>query len=258
MNEYYTDINAKALDQWVSKGWEWGRAISHQEYLKAKNGDWNVVLTPQIKVPHEWFAPFINENRLQGVQLLGLASGGGQQIPIFQALGADTTVLDYSESQLNNERIVAEREGYRINIVKADMSKMLPFKDEMFDIIFHPVSNCYVEDVYHVWKECYRILKPGGILLAGMDNGFSYLFDEEEAPLTVQNKLPYNPLKDPKVLEHSLKLDGSIQFSHSLEAQLDGQMQAGFRLTNLKEDRDKDSLLSEYFPQYILTRAVKQ
>ena len=68
-------------------------------------------------------------------------------------------MLDYSDAQLENEKIVAERENYKVNIIKADMSKPLPFEDESFDIIFHPVSNCYIENVESVFKECYRILK---------------------------------------------------------------------------------------------------
>jgi ubiquinone/menaquinone biosynthesis C-methylase UbiE len=75
------------------------------------------------------------------------------------------------------------------------MTKVLPFEDSTFEIIFHPVSNCYVENVYHVWNECFRILKSGGVLLAGMDNGLNYLFDDDqELPLVVVNKLPYNTI----------------------------------------------------------------
>ena len=104
-------------------------------------------------------------------------------MPIFSALGAECTVLDYSEKQLQSEKEVAKRESYEINLVKADMTKPLPFEDEAFDLIFHPVSNCYIEDVVHVWKECYRILKKGGILLAGLDNGINFIFDDEENEL---------------------------------------------------------------------------
>ena len=68
-------------------------------------------------------------------------------------------VLDYSIEQLNKEIEVANREKYEIEIVQADMTKPLPFEDESFDLIFHPVSNCYVKDVLPIWKECYRILK---------------------------------------------------------------------------------------------------
>lgn len=258
IKQHYADINAKAMDKWVADGWEWGVPISSEIYKKAKEGNWDVVLTPQIPVPKEWFAPYIKDGALSGVKLLGLASGGGQQMPIFAAAGAAATVLDYSDSQLESERMVAQREGYKINIVKADMSKRLPFDDCEFDIIFHPISNCYVEDVYHVWNECFRILKPGGVLLAGTDNGLNYLFDcEGEPTLTAVNKLPYNPLKNPEIMQQTLAIDGSVQFSHSLEEQIGGQLKAGFTLTHLLEDRDKEGLLSQYFPQYLMTRAVK-
>ncbi len=66
----------------------------------------------------------------------GLASGGGQQMPIFSALGAKCTVLDYSERQLLSEEEVAKRENYKIKTIKADMTKPLPFEDESFDLIF--------------------------------------------------------------------------------------------------------------------------
>lgn len=68
-------------------------------------------------------------------------------MPVFAALGAECTVLDYSEKQLENEKLVSDREGYPIRIIRADMTKPLPFEDEEFDIVFHPVSNCYAEDV---------------------------------------------------------------------------------------------------------------
>lgn len=259
MSEHYADINAKTIDQWVTDGWEWGMPISHEVFENAKGGRWGVLLTPQILVPKEWYAPCLKNGRLDGVKLLGLASGGGQQMPVFAALGAEVTVLDYSDAQLASEQAVAEREGYDIHIVKADMSKRLPFENETFDLVFHPVSNCYVEDVFHVWNECYRVLKPGGVLLAGLDNGLNFLFDGEsgEATLTVRNKLPYNPLKNQALMKQSLRLGDGVQFSHSLEEQLGGQLKAGFMLTHLLEDRDKEGLLQEYAPQYILTCAVK-
>ena len=49
------------------------------------------------------------------------------------------------------------------------MTQPLPFADESFDLIFHPVSNCYVEKVEPIFLECYRVLKKGGILLCGLD-----------------------------------------------------------------------------------------
>ena len=246
----YQDFNAITIDSWCDSGWEWGKAITHEEYVNAKNGNWNVLLTPTKYVPQEWFG------ELKGKKLLGLASGGGQQIPIFSALGARCTVLDYSTSQCNSERLIADQEGYEVNIVQADMSKTLPFDDETFDIIFHPVSNCYVEEVKPIFKECYRVLKKGGILLCGLDNGFGYIFDETES--NIKYKLPFNPLKDPIAYEDSIKNDWGIAFSHTIEEQIGGQLEAGFLLTNLYEDTSGSGLLHEHnVPTYIATRAIK-
>ena len=50
-----------------------------------------------------------------------------------------------------------------------------------------------------------------------------------------------------------------VQFSHSLEEQLGGQLKAGFLLRDLYEDRDPEGscLLRDYAPQYIATLAEK-
>jgi len=253
----YTKINAKVIDKWVEQGWEWSIPISHEVYTEAQSGKWNVVLTPTKPVPHDWFSPFLKNERLDDVSLLGLASGGGQQMPVFSALGAICTVLDYSEKQLENERIVAEREYYKINIVKADMTKQLPFDDGSFDIIFHPVSNCYIEDVQHVWNECFRVLKTGGILLSGMDNGFDFIVEDVTVrPMVISGKLPFNPLKNPEQMTQDN--GGTIQFSHTLEDQIGGQLKAGFILTDVYEDLSNDpDAIADGIPAYWASCAVK-
>ena len=180
-------------------------------------------------------------------------------MPIFTALGAKCTVLDYSLAQLESERKVAAREGYEIDIVHADMTKRLPFADNSFDIIFHPVSNCYVEDVYHIWHECHRVLKPGGVLLAGMDIGFIYLFDHDDNDNMIPvlaNKLPYNPLRDPVKMKKAVENGDGVQFSHTIEEQVGGQLKAGLVLTHLFEDHDT-GLYGDFYPEYIATRAIK-
>lgn len=255
----YTDINARAIDRWIEDGWEWGVPISHEVFASAKNGVWDVLLTPTRPVPHDWFSPFLKGDFLEGTRILGLAAGGGQQMPVFSALGADCTVLDYSDKQLESERLVAERENYKINIVKADMVKRLPFDDNSFDIIFHPVSNCYIEDVYHVWNECYRVLRSGGILLAGMDNGFNFIVEDFTVrPLVIANKLPFNPLKSPEQMRKTLDEDGSIQFSHTFDEQIGGQLKAGFVITGAYEDfNNEPDAIADGFPTYWATKAMK-
>lgn len=147
----YQDINAEVIDSWVDDGWQWGVPISAESYRQVLKGEWSVYLTPTRAVPKKWFPIF------KGLKILGLASGGGQQMPIFSALDADCTVIDYSKKQLASEQMVAQREGYQIKTVRSDISEKLPFSDSEFDLIFHPVSNCYIEEIQPIWEECYRV-----------------------------------------------------------------------------------------------------
>lgn len=246
----YQDINAQTIDRWVEEGWEWGIPISHEEYEAAQNGSWNVVLTPTKPVPHEWFG------ELKGKKVLGLASGGGQQMPIFAALGAVCTVLDYSNRQLESERMVSQREGYDIRIVRADMTKTLPFEDEEFDLIFHPVSNCYVEKVEPIFAECFRVLKKGGILLCGLGNEINYLTDENEREIL--NEMPFNPITNERYRKQLEEEDCGMQFSHTVEEQLGGQLKAGFVLTDIFGDTNGEGRLHDMNVEtYYATRAIK-
>lgn len=246
----YTEVNAQTIDRWVREGWEWGVPVSHQAYLDAVAGNWDVVLTPIKPVPKAWFGD------LKGKHILGLACGGGQQMPIFAALGAVCTVLDYSPAQLESERMVSQREGYDIRIIRADMTKPLPFDDCSFDLIFHPVSNCYVREVRPIFRECFRVLKPGGVLLGGYDMGINFLVDEKEERIV--NSLPFDPIANPDLMAELQQSDSGVQFSHTLEDQIGGQLAAGFQITALYEDTNGYGRLHDMgIPTFAAIRAVK-
>lgn len=246
----YQDLNAATIDRWIAEGWEWGIPITHEVFENARYDRWDVLLTPTKFVPHEWFG------NLKGKKVLGLASGGGQQMPIFAALGAECSVLDYSEKQLESERMVAEREGYTIEIIRADMTKQLPFADESFDLIFHPVSNCYVKEVKPIFKECARILKHGGVLLCGLDNGVNYLVDDDETAII--NTMPFDPLQNEQQRRQLEESDCGMQFSHTVDEQIGGQLEAGLVLTHIYGDTNGEGRLHEMNIQcYMATRAIK-
>lgn len=247
----YTDINAQTIDRWIAEGWEWGMPITHEEYEDALKGEWNISLTPTRCVPKQWFPD------LKGCKVLGLAAGGAQQMPVLSALGAKCTVLDYSKKQLESEWMVSKREGYDIEIVHADMAKPLPFPDMSFNLIVHPVSNHYIRDVEPLWFECARVIKRGGLMMAGFQNGINYLFWEDETRIT--QHLPFDPLINPGQMELLKKEDHGIQFSHTIEEQIGGQLRAGFELLDIYEDTNGDGELKKRgVPGYYATLARKK
>ena len=246
----YQDINAETIDRWVDEGWEWGKPISHEDFVKAARGEWDVPLTPTKPVPHRWFGD------LRGKKILGLACGGGQQMPVFAALGAECTVFDYSKKQIESDIAVAEREGYGIRAIRGDMTKPLPFENGEFDLIFHPVSNCYVRDVKAVWRECYRVLKPGGYLLSGTDHFVNYIVDSDEREII--NSLPFDPTVNEEQRKQLEADDAGMQFSHTIEEQINGQLEAGFTLLELYEDTNGAGRLHELnIPTFLAMRSQK-
>ena len=175
---------------------------------------------------------------------------------IFSALGAKCTLLDYSREQCDSDRLVAEREGYAIEVYEEDMTKPFPFGDNSFDLIFHPISNCYVKEVVPIFKECYRGLKKGGVLLGGYDQAFNYLFDDDGH---IIYDLPFDPLSNQRHYEDSLKNDWGIAFSHSLEENISGQLKAGFRISDLYEDTSGEGFLHDHHvASFMAIKSIKE
>lgn len=263
----YTSVNEQHWDKWVGEKCIWTLPITHQEFIESQNGHIELYLTPLKKVPQNWLFPLKNK------KVLCLASGGGQQSPMFIAGGAEVTVFDISSKQLASDKFVAEREGYNITLIKGDMTQKFPFEDESFDLIFNPVSNSYIEDVSHIWKECYRVLKHGGKLLAGFANPTIYLYKKGVSEYKLAYKMPFNPLTDlPEEELTSLSNTDGIQFGHSFAEQLAGQIDAGLMITGFYEDYhpvdntttcydtcigETASQLTKYMPIYFATKSIK-
>ncbi len=250
------EYNRKAWNRLVEQGNEWTRPVTPEVIAAATRGEWGLLLTPTRFVPRGWYPP------LEGADVLCLASGGGQQGPILAAVGARVTVYDNSPAQLAQDRLVAEREGLEIATIEGDMRDLSVCADESFDLVFHPVSNVFVPDVLPVWREAYRVLRRGGVLLAGFNNPLLYLFDLdllERGELKVRHKLPYSDLTHLSAEELKTYMDegAPLEWSHSLEEQIGGQLEAGFLLSGLYEDIDPTSVLQEYIPTFVATRAVK-
>jgi SAM-dependent methyltransferase len=250
--------NRQAWNRESSSNGQWSTPVSEETISAARNGDWHVILTPVKPVPKFWFG------NLHGKKILCLASAGGQQAPVLAAAGARVVSFDLSDVQLAKDGMLAKRDKLDITCIRGDMADLSQFDAESFDLIFHPVSNLFVADVEIVWQQCYRVLKSKGDLLAGFMNPSMFLFDHEESihtgKIEVKYKLPY---AEPDSLDQAglkqLEESGrALEFSHSLQAQIGGQLKAGFVIADLYEDYWPDSFpLSKFSPTSIATRATK-
>ena len=253
------EYNSAAWDKQVEEGIEWSIPVSAEEIRRARNGDWEVILTPLKSVPREWFGD------VKGKDILCLASGGGQQAPILAAAGARVTSFDNSAKQLEQDKFVAERENLQIRLEKGDAADLSRFPDESFDLIFHPCSNCFMPELKPIWRECFQVLRRGGALLSGFNQPFVYIFDrfseEQDGVLRVRHSLPYSDLESLTETERDemLATGEPFEYSHTLDEQIGEQIAAGFLIAGFYEDSwtPEARLLSEYTPTFIATKAIK-
>lgn len=251
--------NRSAWDKAVERGSRWTIPVSSEAVVAARRGCWEIALTPKKPVPRSWFPEF------SCAKILCLAAGGGQQGPVLAAAGegagAQVTVYDISPRQLAQDRFVAEREGLNLVTVEGDMRDLGAFPDGKFDLIVHPCSNLFVPEVRPVWRECARVLKRGGVLMAGFVNPVLYLFDQkkiDEGILEVRHELPYSDLASISESERDayIRAEEALEFGHTLTDQIGGQLDAGFVITGFYEDRWEGQPPAEYTATYMASRAV--
>ncbi|MCW2905343.1 MAG: methyltransferase [Actinomycetia bacterium] len=247
--------NRDAWDREVESGNEWTRPVGPGVIARAREGDWSVVLIGYEPTSRDWFPA-----DLAGVAILCLASGGGQQGPVLAAAGARVTVFDNSPRQLARDQEVAARDGLVLQTVLGDMRDLGAFPGASFDVVFNPVSNLFCPELGPVWREAFRVLRPGGVLMSGFMNPDIFIFDDgalERDEFVVRHPLPFSTLDLPDAERQQYYGDGPVEYSHSLTSQLGGQMAAGFTLTHLAEAPHHADATRRYMPGYIATRAIK-
>ena len=248
--------NRTAWNEEVKKGNQWTIPASTEDIEKARRGNFQIVLTPFKPVPEDWLGD------IKGKRILCLASGGGQQGPILAAAGATVTVFDNSDQQLKRDADAAHEYNLDIQTVQGNMQDLSCFNDQYFDLIIHPVSNCFIDDILPVWKESYRVLKNTGRLLSGFCNPILYMIDWEKADQLNQYELayaiPYSDLESlsPKKKQKYIKERTVFEFGHSLTDQIQGQLDAGFVLTGFYEDKGGD-LLDKFTDTFMATNTLK-
>ncbi len=238
----------------------WSVPVDSATIERAKQGCWQVHLTP-TPLPAHWLGD------VKGKKILCLASAGGQQAPVLAAAGADVTVFDLSEEQLEQDRRVALRDHLTLTTQQGDMRDLSQYADNHFDIVFHPISNLYVPDVNPVWREAHRVLKPQGVLMASFYNSVIFIGDRdpiyaEQGVIRPVHKMPYAEIEtvSPEEKQRKIEAQEAFVFGHSLTDLIGGQTQAGFAIVDFYEDWQPNPrfVVDHYLPTFIATKAIKR
>lgn len=229
------------INRLVENDVNWSTCATPEQLQMAREGKLELQFGFDGAIPAEWLGD------LRGKRVLCLAGAGGLQAPMLACAGADVTVLDLSERMLDKDREVAAREGLDIRIEHGNMCDLSRFADESFDLVLNPPSLFYVPDVTPVFREVYRVLKKGGSFIMISSNPIAYVcdYDEELGCYKAVNRMPY------RSTDHANQGDW-VEYGHTMESYIGGQLNCGFVLTGYIEHQMED--ITEL---YFATRAVK-
>ncbi len=222
---------------------------------------------PRLELTIEEARRYINKNgfygdSLEGKNVLCLACGGGQQSIAFALLGATVTVVDFSMEQLEKDKLVAEKYQKEIRIVKSDMRDLSSLEKEEFDIVYQPYSINYVPSIEEVFDEVTRVLKPNGLYDLMFHNPYVHgtwkdgcwgsewkkeeLWEGKGYPIWQPYTDGY-PIKtnDPNwnfvnSNDEAVKVNSPQEYRHTLSTLINGLLNRGFELLQLKEEVGSD------------------
>lgn len=191
---------------------------------------------------------------LKGKDVLCLAGGGGQQSAGFSILGANVTVFDLSDVQLERDRQAASHYGIDLRTIQGDMRDLSVFADDSFDVVWHAHSINFVPDAREVFRQVVRVLRPGGVYHVSCVNPYFINVDPKDwtgdgYPLRdtygdgeIEIADPYWTFSDPDGADRRVR--GPREFRHTLETLVNGMIELGFNIVKLREygdyDRDAD------------------
>ena len=145
--------------------------ILKKQYKDASNIMARINLHKQYSVnPQGWF-PWIYEQMevKAGQKILELGCGAGDiWVENTDRLPPDVTitVTDISEGMLRDARREIGREDAAFSYELCECEQ-IPFADDTFDLVIANHVLFYCEDIEKACREIRRVLKPGGMLVAG-------------------------------------------------------------------------------------------
>lgn len=179
--------------------------------------------------PYSYIYPSEIFKNIAGKEVLCLAASGGQQSAIFGLLGANVTVFDITPGQLENDRKAADHYGYTIRTYEGDMRDLKVFADSCFNLVYQAISMVFIPDLQIVYKEVYRILKPGGYYKVEHSNPATSIIEEtswDGESYRIREPYKKGKISDPEAME----------FRHRLEDIFNGLIESGFVIRRVCED----------------------
>lgn len=142
-----------------------------------------------------------------------IGGGAGVYSFILSELGHDVHLLDIVPLHVEQATELNEKSDYPLKSISVGDARKIPFSDNFADavLLFGPMYHLTEkQDRLQALKECYRILKPGGLLFSAGISKYASLLDgfdtknilDEEFQKIVNDDLKMGQHRNPTYHEH--------------------------------------------------------
>lgn len=190
---------------------------------------------------YKWLSPKIKRTQAIINPMLKMLKGEGNKLRVLDA-GCGDGIVSEEIIKLGNEvwgvdknpEAVKEAEKRGVKVFEGDLEKNLPFEAEFFDVIW---CLRVLEHIYHTEKflsECYRILKPKGVLIitaqnmASFSNRIKLLFGIYPLWVAPSENYPWEEHSHPRFTDH-IRVFTKFTFAEVLK-------RSGFHIEKITSD----------------------
>jgi hypothetical protein len=200
--------------------------------------------------------------------VLCLAGAGGYFAPRFACLGYDVTVFDLSIGQLERDRQIGREEGLEISCIEGDVLDLSPLGGARFDLVYQPISACYIPDAAGMYRQVASVIDPSGLyfvkhwspiqLQLALDrpwDGAAYRLDRPA--------FTNEPLIWRSVETWSGERASCVHHAHPLDVLIGGICDAGFQIVGFRQpdagdvtaEPGSDAHMAAYLPPFLWVAA---
>lgn len=207
---------------------------------------------PGAHISYGSFAPSEEDLRLlgplEGLTVLDLGCGGGQDTVQFAQRGALVVAVDFSAQQLAVAQELARSCSVRAAFLLDRAETLNQVSSASVDLIFSAGVFQYVEEIRSCLAACRRVLRARGQLVFSVDHPFRGCFyDSETQELT---SYPDRSYFDAGPRSWNFAETGAVMrtYERPVSIWIDLLHEAGFRIRRLLEPPAPPDLLEELFP----------